>query len=83
MYFNSPLQTAGVGTAVPDRVNLYRVQKLKEMGINGWRCSHNPPNPELLDFADHIGIVVMDENRNFANYSQYYQDFHDMVLRDR
>jgi beta-galactosidase len=74
---------AGVGTAVPDRINLFRVQKLKSMGVNGWRMSHNPPNVELLDFTDEQGIYVMDENRNFANDSQYYSDAELMVLRDR
>jgi len=53
------------------------------MGVNGWRMSHNPPNPELLDFLDQYGMVVVDENRNFADWGQYYQDWTDMILRDR
>ena len=40
------------------------------------------PNPELLDFTDQMGILVMDENRNFANESQYYYDAGLMVKRD-
>ena len=40
---------AGVGAALPDRIHYYRIEKLKEMGSNGVRCSHNPPTPELLD----------------------------------
>eukprot|EP01084_Bolivina_argentea_P139860 245984_1 len=43
---------AGCGTGMPDRVNRYRVQHLQNMGANSWRMSHNPPNPELLDFTD-------------------------------
>jgi len=74
---------AGVGVAVPERINIFRIQKLKQMGVNGWRMSHNPPNPELLDFLDQYGMVVVDENRNFADWGQYYQDFTDMILRDR
>jgi beta-galactosidase/beta-glucuronidase len=35
------------------------------------RMSHNPPNPELLDFTDQLGMLVWDENRNFDNKSQY------------
>ena len=33
--------------------------------------SHNPPNPELLEFTDRHGMLVWDENRNFANVSQF------------
>eukprot|EP01084_Bolivina_argentea_P271369 461727_1 len=74
---------AGCGTAMPDRVNRFRVQHLQEMGANSWRMSHNPPNPELLDFADEYGLLVWDENRNFANNSQYLQDQEDMINRDK
>ena len=31
------------------------------------RMSHNPPNPELLDFTDEYGLLVGDDNRIFAN----------------
>ena len=51
----------GCGVAVPDRINEYRVAALKEMGGNAWRCSHNPPNPELLDATDRQGMLVWDE----------------------
>jgi hypothetical protein len=53
---------AGVGVAIPDHLQAYRVLKLKEMGVNGWRTAHNPPNPALLDATDEIGMVVWDEN---------------------
>ena len=38
---------AGVGSALPDRIQYYRIEKLKEMGVNGYRTSHNAPTPEL------------------------------------
>ena len=47
------------------------------MGANGWRMSHNPPNPILLDYTDKY------ENRNFGNMSVWFQDQSDMILRDR
>ena len=34
---------AGVGAAVPPRVDLLRVQQLRGVGGNSWRTSHNPP----------------------------------------
>ena len=38
-----------------------RLQTLKEMGCNGIRCAHNPPDPTFLDLCDEIGFLVMDE----------------------
>ena len=38
-----------------------RLLKLKEMGCNAIRCSHNPPAPELLDLCDRMGFLGMDE----------------------
>ena len=46
---------AGVGSALPDRIQYYRIEKLKEMGMNAYRTSHNPPTPELLDACDRLG----------------------------
>ena len=38
-----------------------RLLKLKEMGCNAIRTSHNPPAPELLDLCDRMGFLVLDE----------------------
>ncbi|MDQ2739935.1 MAG: beta-galactosidase, partial [Actinomycetota bacterium] len=54
---------AGVGTAVPDRLNEYRIEQLKRMGCNAYRCAHGPPTPEVLDACDKQGMLVMDETR--------------------
>ena len=54
---------AGVGTALPDRIQYYRVERLKEMGSNALRTSHNPPTPELMDACDRLGLMVMCETR--------------------
>jgi beta-galactosidase len=56
---------AGVGVAVPDSLWEFRVRKLREMGSNAYRCSHNPPAAEFLEVCDRLGMLVMDENRNF------------------
>ena len=84
---------AGVGIAVPDSLEYWRVKKLKEMGGNAWRMSHNPPNPELLNACDELGMLVMDENRHLGDaYSDHapsgtedanLRDLADMMLRDR
>ena len=84
---------AGVGVAVPDSLEQWRVRKLQEMGDNAWRMSHNPPNPELLDACDQLGMLVMDENRHLGDtYSDHTAagtpdsdlgDLAGMILRDR
>jgi beta-galactosidase len=84
---------AGVGTAMPDSLLEWRIKKLKEMGANAYRCSHNPPASELLDACDRLGMLVMDENRHLGDtYRDHsprgtpYSDLSDlraMILRDR
>ena len=74
---------AGVGAAIPDAVQVYRVKKLKELGSNAYRTSHNPPTPELLDACDRLGLIVMDENRVLGSDPQHLELLSDLVRRDR
>jgi beta-galactosidase len=74
---------AGVGVAVPDSLWEFRLRKLKEMGVNAYRCSHNPPAREFLDACDRLGILVMDENRNFNTSDEYVRQLEWLVRRDR
>ena len=87
---------AGVGAALPDRIDLHRVQQMRGVGGNAWRTSHNPPEPVLLALADRLGIVVLDENRvlatnancdGCANTPSYSgdpaADMYALALRDR
>ncbi|MBQ6787710.1 MAG: DUF4982 domain-containing protein [Lachnospiraceae bacterium] len=50
-----------VGAAVPKAIWERRLKKLKNMGVNSIRCSHNPPDVALLDLCDEMGFLVMDE----------------------
>lgn len=50
-----------LGAAVPSKVWVRRFEKLKEMGCNAIRMSHNPPDPNVLDLCDSMGFLVMDE----------------------
>jgi len=74
---------AGVGVAVPDSVQYYRVRRLKEMGTNAYRCSHNMPAKAVLDACDEYGILVMDENRRFESRPEVLAHVESMVRRDR
>ena len=74
---------AGVGAAVPDAVQYYRIRKLIEMGSNGLRTSHNPPTPELLDACDYLGMLVFDETRMMSSNPEGLSQFENLVRRDR
>lgn len=74
---------AGVGAALPDSVQEFRIRRLKEMGCNAYRTSHNPPTPELLDACDRLGMLVMDENRLLGVAPEILGQLSDLVRRDR
>ncbi|HEX3852061.1 MAG TPA: glycoside hydrolase family 2 TIM barrel-domain containing protein [Polyangiaceae bacterium] len=84
-----------LGAAVNYRAIERRLESLKLMGVNAIRTSHNPPAPELLDIADRLGFLVMDEafdcwynGKNKYDYGRFFKqwantDISDMVSRDR
>ena len=74
---------AGVGAALPDALQYFRVQKLKEMGCNAYRTSHNAPTPELLDACDRLGLLVLDENRLVGSDPLHLKWFEEFIKRDR
>jgi len=74
---------AGLGTALPDAVQLYRIRTLKEMGSNAYRTSHNHPTPELLDACDQLGMLVFDETRMMSSNPEGLSQFERLVRRDR
>jgi beta-galactosidase len=51
----------GLGMAAPQRAIQRRLAQLKAIGINAIRTAHDPPNPDFLDLADRMGLLVMDE----------------------
>lgn len=80
---NNHQDHAGVGTAMPDYLQYYRVHLLKELGCNAMRTSHNAPTPELLDACDSLGMLVLDENRLLNSSPEYVSQFKRLLLRDR
>lgn len=80
---NNHQDHAGVGIAIPDALQEYRIARLKEMGANAYRCSHNPPTPELLDACDRLGMFVIDENRLMGSSQEHLDLLERMILRDR
>jgi beta-galactosidase len=80
---NNHQDYAGVGTAMPDALQDFRIATLKSFGSNAYRCSHNPPTPELLDACDRLGMLVIVENRQMGTSSTQLNDLKRMILKDR
>ncbi|MFZ0826181.1 MAG: beta-galactosidase GalA [Verrucomicrobiia bacterium] len=74
---------AGVGVALPDELNVFRLEQLKKMGCNAIRTSHNAPTPELLDACDRLGMLVLDENREYGINPQELNELERLIVRDR
>lgn len=84
-----------LGAAVNEDAMHRQLVKLKAMGCNAIRCSHNPPAPELLNMCDTMGFIVMDESfdmwrrrKTKNDYARFFDQWHerdlaDLVLRDR
>jgi beta-galactosidase len=74
---------AGIGVALPDKINEYKLRLLKEMGSNAYRSAHHPPTPEVLDMCDSIGLLVLVENRFLSSSEEGLKDLATMLYRDR
>lgn len=73
---------AGVGVALPDKINWYKLKLLKEAGCNGYR-THHPSTPELLHMCDSMGLLVLAENRHLSSSGEGLNDLKTMLYRDR
>ena len=84
-----------LGAALNEDALHRKLLKLKQMGVNSIRSSHNPPAPELLNMCDTMGLIVMDESfdmwrrkKTQNDYARFFDEWHerdltDLVLRDR
>ena len=84
-----------LGAALNEDALHRKLVKLKQMGVNAIRSSHNPPAPELLNMCDTMGFIVMDESfdmwrrrKTQNDYARFFDRWHerdltDLVLRDR
>jgi beta-galactosidase len=84
-----------LGTAVNKRALERQLELLKGMGCNAIRTSHNPPAPELLELADKMGFIIMDEAFDMWKKEKTKFDYHldwdewhvkdlqDQIVRDR
>jgi beta-galactosidase len=77
-----------LGAAINDRALQRQLEILAEMGSNAIRTSHNPPAPELLELADKMGFLIMDEAfdvwlrpKTELDYHLVYPEWHEQDLR--
>ena len=74
---------AGVGAALPDRLQSFRLAVLKEMGGNAVRTSHNPPTPEWVEACDRMGMMMLFETRSMSSNPEALAELDVMVKRFR
>ena len=74
---------AGVGAALPDRLQTFRLGVLREMGCNAVRTSHNMPSPEWVDACDRMGVMMMCETRQMSSNQEGMAQLEAMVKRYR
>jgi beta-galactosidase len=74
---------AGVGAALPDRLQWFRLGVLREMGGNAVRTSHNMPTPEWVEACDRIGMMMMCETRQMSSSPEGIAQLEAMVKRYR
>jgi beta-galactosidase len=74
---------AGVGAALPDRLQWYRLAILKEMGGNAVRTSHNLPTPEWVEACDRMGMMMMCETRLMSSNPEGMAQLEVMIKRFR
>ena len=86
-----------LGAAFHERAYERKIEKLKAMGCNSIRMTHNPPAPEVLDLCDKHGILVIDELFDIWKHQKYdkvngyhvfwpkwwKKDVRNFVMRDR
>ena len=74
---------AGVGAALPDRLQWFRLGVLREMGCNAVRTSHNMPTPEWVEACDRMGMMMMCETRQMSSNPEGLAQLEAMVKRYR
>lgn len=84
-----------LGSAVNKSAIRRQLTKLREMGINAIRTSHNPPAVELMELADEMGFLILSEAfdmwempKTEYDYARFFPEWHERdvaswVRRDR
>ena len=75
-----------LGSAVNRSAIRRQLSILQQMGVNAVRTSHNPPAVELLELADEMGMLILDEGFDMWERSKtefdYARFFPEWISRD-
>ena len=64
-----------LGSATNARAVERQMEIMKEMGVNSIRVTHNPASPELLEAANNLGLLVVDEAFDSWNQAKKTYDY--------
>ncbi len=71
-----------LGAAFHKEAMIRKFKKLKEMGVNAVRTSHNMPAAEWMDLADEMGILIVSEafdmwelKKTDYDYARFFPDW--------
>lgn len=85
---NNHHDLGALGAAFNVRAAERQLEKLRDMGANAVRMSHNPPAPELLELTDRMGFLVIDEifdmwfkKKTPLDFHLIFPDWHEPDLR--
>jgi beta-galactosidase len=85
---NNHHDLGALGAAFNARAAERQLEILRGMGANALRTSHNPPAPELLELADRMGFLVVDEifdvwerKKTPLDFHLIFEDWHEQDLR--
>ena len=75
---------AGLGNAVPDKLQVHDLELIKQTGFNFVRLAHYPQDPSVLDAADRLGIVLWEEIPivNYITKSEAFTANSETMLRE-
>lgn len=79
-----------IGDAAPNAMQYRDAMQIKENGFNAVRATHYPNDPAFLDACDELGLLVIECQpgwQNFTNSEKFYdltlRDTREMIRRDR
>lgn len=77
-----------LGSAYYKEASRSQLLKLKEMGVNAIRTSHNPPAEEFMELCDEMGFLVDSEildmwqdRKTDYDYARFFDDWHERDVR--
>jgi len=71
------------GKAVSDSVKQLRLERLREMGANGYRMAHYPHSPQTFRYCAELGFLVMAETRWFESTKEGLEQLEMLIKMHR